>query len=260
MVQHSGSFATRVEWLASIDSTNGEAMARARAGERQPLWLAAREQTSGRGRQGRVWASPSGNLAASLLLLDPASMAMAPQLGFVAGVALAEAVASFCPGQSVPKLKWPNDLVHEGAKISGLLLEASQLADGRMACVIGFGVNIAAHPQNLPYAASSLAALGAQVTAELLLGRLVSEMALWLDRWQAGAGFAAIRAAWLGHAAGLGENIRVASGVRTLNGIFRGIDAAGQLILETQAGLESIAAGDVFLAPSNGPAAGQEVG
>ncbi|MDO9442817.1 MAG: biotin--[acetyl-CoA-carboxylase] ligase [Beijerinckiaceae bacterium] len=238
---------TRLERLDSLDSTNEEAMRRARAGDPGGLWIVADAQTSGRGRHGRVWTSPHGNLAASLLLIDPAPSASAPQLGFVAGVALASAVADLMPGRRAPQLKWPNDLVAHGAKLSGLLLEASQISGGRLACVIGFGVNVLAHPDGLPYAATSLRALGCDATATDLMENLRKQMALWLERWQGGTNFEAVRTAWLSHAAGLGREIRVVSGSREVEGVFRTLDATGQLIMDTKAGPEMIAAGEVFL-------------
>lgn len=222
-------------------------MRRARGGDPGNLWIAAHEQTRGRGRQGRAWLSPKGNLAASLLLIDPAPMACAPQLGFVAGVALGRTVRGLGVSASATGLKWPNDLVVEGAKLSGLLLEAAHMPGGHLACVIGFGVNICAHPEGLPYPATSLAEMGIETTAEALLSLLAENMAFWLDRWQGGAEFDRIRVAWLELAAGRDRKIRIVSAGRELEGIFRGIDAAGQLILETKNGRETIAAGDVYL-------------
>jgi BirA family biotin operon repressor/biotin-[acetyl-CoA-carboxylase] ligase len=220
---------------------------RARAGDPGNLWIAAREQTRGRGRQGRAWTSPPGNLAATLLLIDPSPMALAPQLGFVAGVALARTVRGLGLLAARTELKWPNDLVVDGAKLSGLLLEAAQLPDGRTACVVGFGLNIVAHPQGLPYPATSLAEMGIETEAKALLALLAENMALWLERWQGGLEFDRVRTAWLEHAAGRDKNITIVSAGRELEGIFRGLDAAGQLMLETRNGRETIAAGDVFL-------------
>ena len=222
-------------------------MRRARAGDPGALWIAAWEQTKGRGRQGRVWQSPRGNLSASLLLIDPAPMALAPQLGFVAGVALAQTAAELLPAPHHAQLKWPNDLVVDGAKLSGLLLEATQLPDGRLACVIGFGLNIVQAPDGLPYAATSLQALGSSVSAELVLERLSAHMSAWLAHWQRAENFQSVREAWMTHAAGLDSTIRVNTGTEDRSGYFRGIDAAGQMILETQSGRETVAAGDVFL-------------
>lgn len=222
-------------------------MRRARDGEAGPLWIAAHEQTKGRGRQGRAWLSPQGNLAASLLLIDACPVALAPQLGFVAGLAILRAVQGLGPAGRAARLKWPNDLVVDGAKLSGLLLEGTQLADGRFACVIGFGINIVACPTDLPYAAISLADLGLASDAQDFLAHLSESMDYWLALWARGDGFAAIRAAWQEHAAGRDQTIRLVSGGRELLGIFRGIDAAGQLVLETKSGPETIAVGDVFL-------------
>jgi len=228
-------------------------MRRARHGAREPVWIAAREQTKGRGRQGRPWLSPQGNLAASLLLINPAPMALAPQLGFVTGVALAEAVRELVPNGVAPRLKWPNDLVVEGAKLSGLLLEAAQLADGPFACVIGIGLNVLAHPENLPYPATSLRELGSQAGAELALERIAAHMSVWLTRWNRGDDFAAIRSAWMDHAAALDERVAVQTGSGQIEGIFRGLDAMGQMILDTDASRLSIAAGDVFLPRTQAP-------
>jgi BirA family biotin operon repressor/biotin-[acetyl-CoA-carboxylase] ligase len=193
--------------------------------------------------------SPAGNLAASLLLCDPAPLVVAPQLGFVAGVALVDAIQACVQSDLARKvqIKWPNDLVVEGAKVSGLLLEATQV-NGRTICVIGFGVNMVAHPPGLPYAATSLGAAGMACGAAELLKALARSMEIWLTRWKAGENFAAVRSAWLEHAAGLDQKIRVASGAGDIEGMFRGINHAGQLILETENGQVTMAAGDVFLA------------
>jgi len=245
--------ATRVEWLASIDSTNDEAMRRARAGDPGGLWIAGWEQTKGRGRQGKVWYSPHGNLAASLLLIDPAPTNLAPQLGFVAGVALAEAARDLLPVGKPAQLKWPNDLVVGGAKLSGLLLEASQLPNGHLACVIGIGLNIEASPDGLPYAATSLRALGGDASAELALERIAAHMSVWLSLWQRGDDFASVRKAWTAHAAALGQRVSVFAGRVQTTGIFLGIDATGQMILETDVGRETIAAGDLLLTADSVP-------
>ncbi len=174
-------------------------------------------------------------------------MALAPQLGFVAGLAILRAVQGLGPAGRAVRIKWPNDLVVDGAKLSGLLLEGTQLAGGHFACVIGFGINIVACPRDLPYAAISLADLGLVTDAQDLLARLSESMDDWLALWARGDGFAAIRAAWQEQAAGRDQTIRLVSGGRDLLGIFRGIDAAGQLVIETKSGPETIAAGDVFL-------------
>jgi BirA family biotin operon repressor/biotin-[acetyl-CoA-carboxylase] ligase len=231
-----------------LGSTNDEAMARARSGDPGQLWITAQEQTSGKGRLGRQWVSAPGNLYASLLLIDPVPPVFAPRLGFVAGLALARTLAPLL-GDAV-RLKWPNDAVVEGAKIAGILLEATQTSDGCLACVIGIGINCAHHPQDLPYAATDLASLGISTCAEDVFATLAHELALVLEIFDEGRGFAAIRSAWLGHAAGLGESIRVLRAGQSLEGLFNGLDVNGRLLLQTQEGLQTIDAGDVFLGPS----------
>jgi BirA family biotin operon repressor/biotin-[acetyl-CoA-carboxylase] ligase len=174
-------------------------------------------------------------------------MSLAPQLGFVTGVALAQAARDLLPVGVSAQIKWPNDLVVGGAKLSGLLLEATQLADGHMACVIGIGLNVESHPADLPYAATSLRELGSEARAELALERIHAHMSVWISRWQRGENFDAIREAWMGHAAARDGRVVVQMNGGARTGIFRGLDATGQMILETEAGRDVIAAGDVFL-------------
>ena len=244
----------RLEVFGSLGSTNDEAMARAREGDAGRLWIRAAEQTGGKGRLGRQWVSPAGNLYASLLLVDAAPPDHAPELGFVAGVALACTLTRHLGARL--RLKWPNDAVVDGAKLAGILLEATQTPPGGFACVIGVGVNCASHPQGLPYPATDLASLGLTMSPGDLLNSFAEELAGWLDRWDEGRGFALIRRAWLSFAAGLGEPAMVAIGDQRINGVLRGLDERGRLQVETEAGLRTIDAGDVFL-PGLLQAAGQ---
>jgi BirA family biotin operon repressor/biotin-[acetyl-CoA-carboxylase] ligase len=231
----------------SLGSTNDEAMQRARAGDPGRLWIVARQQSGGRGRQGRPWVSPPGNLHASLLLVDPAPPAVAPQLGFVAGVALAQAIRGLLGGDRRLALKWPNDLLHDGAKLSGLLLEAAVLPDGRFACIIGCGVNCRSHPDGLAYPATDLASIGSPCGPADVFVELSRGLAHWLDRWQAGQGFPTIRDAWLREALPPGSPLRVVSNGHSIEGHFRTLDPAGRLVLDTGSGATAIEAGDVFL-------------
>lgn len=233
--------------LGVATSTNDEAMAQLRAGTRTPFVVTAREQTGGRGRHGRIWASPPGNLYMSLALRDPAPPACAPQLGFVAGVALAETLRPRVQGGSRLRLKWPNDVLHNGAKLAGTLLESATLPGGGFGCVIGIGVNCNSHPSNLSYAATDLAAVGGEnADPDVVLKAFLRRFDVQLKRWSSGADFAAIRRAWLGFAAGLGEPITVTTSRCRLDGIFRDLDATGRLLLDTAAGEIAIDAGDVF--------------
>ncbi len=146
----------RVVRFGTVDSTNEEARRRAHAGDPGRLWIVADEQTAGRGRRGRAWVSPKGNLHASVLMIDPCAPAVASQLGFVAGVALARAARDL--GATDTGLKWPNDLMYRGAKCAGILVEGIGLGAQRAACVAGIGVNCAYAPQDVGYATSCLSA------------------------------------------------------------------------------------------------------
>jgi BirA family transcriptional regulator, biotin operon repressor / biotin---[acetyl-CoA-carboxylase] ligase len=233
-----------------LASTNDEGLTRGRCGDAGRLWVIADTQTEGRGRNGRVWSSPRGNLHASLLLIDPAPPQRAAELGFVAGVAAAHALREILCGDRRVTIKWPNDVLHDGAKLCGILLESANLPDGRFACVAGVGVNCRLHPANTPYKATNLSAIAGQPVAPArVFARLSATMTHWLDVWAAGAGFAAIRAEWLSLAAGLGAWIGVARPSETLEGTFQTIDATGRLILEHASGQVAIEAGDVFFSP-----------
>jgi BirA family biotin operon repressor/biotin-[acetyl-CoA-carboxylase] ligase len=232
----------------SIGSTNEEAMRLGREGDAGRLWLVAREQLQGRGRRGRTWSSPPGNLYASLLLIDAAPSEHLPELGFVAGVALVRALRDILGNDARLGLKWPNDILFDGAKFSGILLESSLLSSGRTACVAGFGVNCRSHPATLPYAATDLATIGTILDApEDVQPRLSDAMTEMLQVWASGLGFADIRAQWLKSALGLGEPIRIALGTTNLSGVFESIDSRGRLILRQGANTRAIEAGDVFL-------------
>lgn len=229
----------------SLGSTNAEALARARAGERGPLWITAAKQETGRGRRGREWASPAGNLYSSLLLTDPAPAPVAAQLSFVAALALHDAVAE-CAPQLGPllTLKWPNDVLLGGAKIAGILIEAE--SGPPFAAVIGMGVNCASHPADTAYPATDLKVAGANVIPEALLLALAVAMQTRLAQWDGGQGFAAIRSAWLRRAAGLGRDIRVRLPEREFSGIFDGLDEAGRLLVRGEDGITAVTAGEVF--------------
>jgi BirA family biotin operon repressor/biotin-[acetyl-CoA-carboxylase] ligase len=230
----------------TLGSTNAEALARARAGERGPLWISAAAQTGGRGRRGKSWVSPPGNLYATLLLTEPSPPALAPQLSFVAGLAVHDAVAVCAPGlASKLRLKWPNDLLLDRRKLSGMLIEAE--SQPRFSVAIGIGVNCVSHPADTGYGATDLQANNVAVAAQDLLPRLAAAMNARLTQWGAGAGFAAIRSDWLDRAANLGETIMVRLPEREITGIFEGIDADGRLLIATpDRTTETVAAGDVF--------------
>lgn len=231
----------------SLGSTNAEALARGRAGERGPLWITAGRQTAGRGRRGNAWVSEPGNLYASLMLTDAAPAAHLPELCFVVALAVRDAACGAARQlASSLKLKWPNDLLLDGAKLAGILIEAESVG-GKTIMAAGIGVNCAHHPESLAYPATSLAAHGAAVTPADMMAELSRMMVARLAQWKRGAGFAAIRAEWLAHAAGIGGDIVVRLPDRELSGRFESLDATGRLMLRLPGGvLEAITVGEVF--------------
>jgi len=231
--------------LGSAGSTNAAALQRARAGERGPLWITAQSQSAGRGRRGNAWVSEPGNLYATLLLSEPAPQAEAPQLSFVAALALHDAVAD-CAPQLEPalKLKWPNDLLLGRAKLAGILIEGE--SEPVFAVAIGIGVNCASHPAETRFPATDLAAAGVLVTPDALFAALTGAMARRFAQWQRGKDFAAIRADWLERAAGIGQPLQVRLSDREISGCFKGLDDAGRLLLEQPGGYVTVTAGEVF--------------
>jgi BirA family transcriptional regulator, biotin operon repressor / biotin---[acetyl-CoA-carboxylase] ligase len=237
----------------TLGSTNDEAKRLARDGGAAGTIVWALEQTAGRGRRGRPWISPRGNLYASLLLWPRCSPERAAQLGFAAALAVSDALLSLVPQIAGLALKWPNDVLLGGRKIAGILLE-SEIA-GSMSCdsdgrlgflVVGTGVNLAAAPPDAEFPATSLCAEGYPPPEPgVMLEAYIRWFATWERRWLE-EGFAPLRAAWLARAAGLGEPIRVRLESRTMHGRFADLDHAGTLVLETADGSTLISAGDVF--------------
>jgi BirA family biotin operon repressor/biotin-[acetyl-CoA-carboxylase] ligase len=231
----------------TLPSTNTEVLTLARGGETGPLWLTARQQTAGRGRRGNTWISTPGNLHATLLLCDPASPESAPELSFVAALAVCDAI--FERTFTLPAklaLKWPNDILSGNAKLAGILIESETIAT-RLAVAIGIGVNCVHHPAETAYPATDLAAAGAAVSAEDLFFALSGAMARRLAQWQRGAGFQGIRTDWLERAAGIGGEMRVRLPNREFVGRAEALDDRGRLLLRLEDGtLQTITAGDVF--------------
>ncbi len=234
--------------LDAVGSTNSECLARARQGDPGNLWVTAVRQTGGRGRRGRAWFSEPGNLYASLLLVDPAPVEHLHSLPLAVAVAVHRAIRQVMPPGAAPvEIKWPNDILIDGKKSCGILLEGELLADGRQALVIGCGVNIAVAPGEALYPVTSLQKEGASVSPDELFARLFLTMAETLSVWNRGAGIAGTIDQWRAAARGIGEAITVNLPDRSLSGRFAGIDDAGRLLLDTGSGtMQTIAAGDVF--------------
>jgi BirA family biotin operon repressor/biotin-[acetyl-CoA-carboxylase] ligase len=233
----------RIEQVAEIDSTNEACRLRALAGEQAGLVIRADRQTAGRGRRGRSWSSPEGNLYTSILLRPQRPAFEAAALGFAAVMAIGDVAEALLPAGTPVQHKWPNDLLIKGGKASGILLEAQP---GFV--VLGIGVNIASHPADTPHPATDLVAAGAApISPQALLERLLAALAPLYDNWER-AGFAALLQAWRRRAAGLGETIEVHLERETLSGTFLDLEPDGTLRLGLSDGTERrIAAGDVYL-------------
>lgn len=228
--------------LDEVDSTNAEAGRR--IGAPRPLWIAARRQTAGRGRLGRGWVSPEGNLAATLLIPRDESPGELATLSFHASLAVADLFAHFAPGAEVVT-KWPNDALLNGRKAAGVLLENFGTGGGhRVNLAIGVGINLAHHPDpaETRWAPTSIlaetgTAPGFEDALELLARRM--------DHWLRAGDFAEIRRAWLARAAHLGQEIEARLPGRSIRGIFEDVDADGALVLKTAEGMQRIAAADI---------------
>lgn len=236
--------------LPSVDSTNAEAqrLAPQVAG---PVWILAGEQTAGRGRRARPWASPRGNFYGTLLMQPREGAEVVALRSFAAALALRDAFVAVTGLEAAFRLKWPNDVLLNGGKVAGILLESAGMGQGVGHLAIGIGVNLigapeaaAVEPGAVP-PVSLLAETGVRVTPEAFLDALAPAF----QRWEAvllAEGFAPLRAEWLAHAARLGEVIRARSGKVERVGVFETIDASGALVLREAGGTVAIPAADVF--------------
>lgn len=245
-----------VDWFDTLDSTMAEASRRVAEGERGPVWIAARRQTAGRGRAGRAWQSDPGNLAATLILSPACAAADLPQLGLVAGLAVGDAVNTV---MSMParersarqldvRLKWPNDVLIDGRKVCGILVESTSMGAVTVAAV-GIGVNIA-HAPALEDGRSAIALFdcGVDIQPAAFLEILDRAVLSALSAWDDGAGFAGIRQRWLDASLPIGTAMSVNAGNGPIQGRFAGLDGDGALLLRDAA--DSVARftfGDVLL-------------
>ena len=235
-----------VDYFEVVGSTNDLAMERVRSGGSGSHWIVAGEQNKGRGRHGRVWTSPPGNLYASLTLMNPCSAATGFQLGFVAALSIYDAVAASGVDRSLLGLKWPNDVLANGAKLSGILIEGTLLSDGSFAVVIGCGINVSHHPSDTPYPATDLRSLGIDTSAEIVFGSLTAAFKNWLDVYENGTQFPKIRAAWIERSMGMNAPVEIKNNGIARRGIFSGLDENGCLLLDQDGQIVRIEAGDVF--------------
>jgi BirA family biotin operon repressor/biotin-[acetyl-CoA-carboxylase] ligase len=233
-----------------LDSTNAEARRRADAGERGPVWLMARRQTAGVGRRGRTWDGGEGNLTATLLLTLDKTPTEVAQLAFVAGLAAWTAITTYVPASAVT-LKWPNDVLIEGRKVCGMLIESGPAAKGGTWAAVGIGLNLATYPEAVERPATSvldhlsvdmLRAPSPDQALAVLAETFDVTLGLWLSR-----GFEPIREAWLARAEGVGGACTARLEQETVTGVAEGLDADGALLLRLPGGtLRRITAGDVF--------------
>jgi BirA family transcriptional regulator, biotin operon repressor / biotin---[acetyl-CoA-carboxylase] ligase len=230
----------------SLDSTNDEAKRRAASGAHGGTVIWADRQAAGRGRQGRAWNSPPGNLYCSILLRPDRAPGEVAQLGFAASLAVAEAISPLLPHPLLPRCKWPNDVMVEGRKVAGILLESEAVGGEVKWLVVGVGVNIMAFPADTELPATSLRALGAATVAPAELLESIRQFFFqWYEVWRA-RGFAPLRVAWLRRAFALGGEIRVRHAHLETRGRFADLDDTGALVLENAQGTQHISAGAVF--------------
>lgn len=233
--------------LEEAPSTNDEAARLAAEGAADGTVVWARRQSAGRGRRGRQWVSPEGNLYCSVVMRPDVPLARAAELSLVAAVAAGDMVAGFLPAKRVEH-KWPNDILVDGAKIAGILLEASGAPQGMTDWVVlGCGVNLAVHPEGEGLSATDIGhERGAPVATGEALAALLESLRRWRSRWET-AGIRPIRDAWLARARGLGEEIAVRLPREEIKGRFEGLDETGALLLRlADSTLRTISAGDVF--------------
>jgi len=238
--------------LDEIDSTNAEARRRAEAGEIGPVWLLGLRQTAGRGRRGRAWETGEGNLAATLLFSTDKPPAEAAQVSFVAALAVADLLAAYAPA-SLISLKWPNDPLLGGLKVSGILVESGSRPTGGLWIAVGVGVNLARKPIDAERPATALTTHRAAPPPSPV--EAIDVLAEAFERWSRvwlTLGFPAIADAWTARAHGLGEPCVARLGTETVEGVAEGLDSDGALRLRLPDGrLRRITAGDVFFGEAN---------
>lgn len=245
----------RVIHLAETASTNADAMRLALAGESLPLWVSANRQTAGRGRAGRTWVSEPGNLQASVAVTTLAPLKEAGALSLIAGIALIDAIKSCAPlAERLPiRLKWPNDVLIGAAKAGGILVETTTVrGEPGFLAVIGFGMNLKNWPENLGRDATALADHAIDLAPDALIATLAATSTKWLDSWDEGRGFAAIRSAWMDRAGPIGEAITVNTASGPVSATYRGLASSGALLAEIDGREQTISYGDVLLAGRNG--------
>ncbi|MGL1920350.1 MAG: biotin--[acetyl-CoA-carboxylase] ligase [Hyphomicrobiales bacterium] len=240
----------------SLASTNQHALKLANEGEfsghvGEPLIVYTKNQTAGRGRNGRTWLSSDKTLTATILLTTSAPKAKVAQLAFVMAIAAHKTICGFLEASKHKSIgvKWPNDILVQGRKLAGILIESSNAKSrGNTTLAIGIGMNIGDIPEDGDFSATSLLALDVDISIEQVLSSLAFNFDKFHELWSDGAGFAAIRKIWLDHALGLGGKITARLPNHSIHGIFESLNEDGILILRDEAGkIHQITAGDIFI-------------
>ena len=236
--------------LDSVDSTNAHGL-RLASSLTEPAWFLAHEQTLGRGRRARPWISPRGNFHGTLVLHPTEAASQVALRSFAAALALREAFVEVTGLPAAFALKWPNDVLLNGGKVAGILLESRSSGEGVSHLAIGFGVNLLAAPDPSLLELGAVAPVslmietGHRVSPEAFLDHLAPAYAAWETVFQSD-GFAPLRQEWLAHAAYLGQPIRARIGATCHEGHFETIDGSGALILRQSEGAVAISAAEVF--------------
>ena len=235
-----------IKQFDTIDSTSLEAKRLIEAGQHGPLWVLAERQTAGYGRRGTAWQQASGDVAASLIFpIEPEVAAQAAELSYAAALAVADAMEQYV-GDAAITVKWPNDVLLAGAKVSGLLLELLTPKPTQPVLVLGVGVNIVSTPESVPYpVAKMLDHTSAAPTPLEMVSKIDAAFFRYYQKWQED-GFTALRDRWLSRAARLHETILVRCQGEVLEGVFKNVDEDGSLVLATSEGERLITAGEVF--------------
>jgi BirA family biotin operon repressor/biotin-[acetyl-CoA-carboxylase] ligase len=229
-----------VRHFDSIGSTNDEAMRLAREGSAHGTVVHADQQTAGRGRLTRRWSSPPGNLYLSIVLRPDVPAVRTVEIGFVAALAVADAVEALLPPQVKAMLKWPNDVLVRDGKIAGILLEQIDNA-----VILGIGVNVLQAPGDVSYQTTTIVGCGGLATVDGTRDKVLTALSNWIGIWQQD-GFAPIRTTWLARAHPIGAKLGVRLAERFMSGAFAGLDNDGALLLDVTDGRVRIIAGDVI--------------
>jgi BirA family biotin operon repressor/biotin-[acetyl-CoA-carboxylase] ligase len=241
--------AYRLRAYDALASTNDEARRLVTAADAEDGTLVwAREQTAGRGRRGRSWTSPRGNLYVTAILRPDCAVGEAAQLGFAAALALVDALGHLMPPLTEVRLKWPNDVLVNDRKAAGILLETVSESDGAFrALLLGVGVNVAAAPEDTAFPATALRqeSAGPETGPEDLLEPWAKHFLTWVNRWS-DDGFKPLRRQWLAYAHQPGDRLRVRLPDREVHGRFHDMDASGALLIDTDRRRERLSVGDVF--------------